>query len=46
MPFGFRSNEHQNQKQELRQDAQKYKGMLSELREQRLKDYSRERFST
>ncbi|MFZ2171643.1 MAG: hypothetical protein WAW61_18640, partial [Methylococcaceae bacterium] len=38
-------NEHQNQKQELREDAQKYKGMLSELREQRLEDYSRERES-
>ncbi|MDD5320482.1 MAG: hypothetical protein PHD43_07695 [Methylococcales bacterium] len=37
--------EHQNQKQELRQDAQKYKGMLSQLREQRLEDYSRERES-
>jgi hypothetical protein len=38
-------NNHQEQKQELRQDAQKYKGMLSELREQRLKEYSSERQS-
>ncbi len=31
------------QKEELKQDVQAYKGMLSEQREQRLEDYSRER---
>jgi hypothetical protein len=31
------------QKEELRQDVQNYKGMLSELREQRLEEYSRKR---
>jgi len=36
-------NEHRDQKRELRQDAQKYKGMLSEQREQRLEDDSGER---
>ncbi|MEN8261143.1 MAG: hypothetical protein ABFS02_11260 [Pseudomonadota bacterium] len=30
-------NEHQHQKQEIRQDIQMYEGMLSVLREQRLK---------
>jgi hypothetical protein len=38
-------NEYQLEKEELRQDIQKYKGMLSELREQRLEEYSRERES-
>jgi hypothetical protein len=33
------------QKEELKQDVQTYKGMLSELREQRLEDYSLERKS-
>jgi hypothetical protein len=38
-------HEYRDQKQELRSDAQKYKGMLSGLREQRLEEYSRERLS-
>ena len=38
-------NEHQSQKQEIRQDVQTYKGMLSGLREKRLEEYSRERQS-
>jgi hypothetical protein len=37
--------DYETQKEELRQDVQAYKGMLSELREQRLEDYSRERQS-
>ncbi|MGH8559360.1 MAG: hypothetical protein ACRESZ_18315 [Methylococcales bacterium] len=36
-------NEHQRKKQEIRQDVQHYKGMLSELREQRLEEYRKER---
>jgi hypothetical protein len=38
-------NEHQVQKQELRQDVQKNKGMFYGLREQRLEKYSRKRQS-
>ncbi|MCI0559274.1 MAG: hypothetical protein MN733_12330, partial [Nitrososphaera sp.] len=37
--------EHQHQKQDLQQDVQTYEGMLSDLRKQRLEDYSRERES-
>ncbi|MGH8647067.1 MAG: hypothetical protein ACREX4_22465 [Gammaproteobacteria bacterium] len=38
-------NEQQHQKRELQQDVQVYEGMLSDLRNQRLKEYSRERQS-
>lgn len=38
-------NDHRLQKQDLRQDAQTYKGMLSDLRKERLKEYSQERQS-
>lgn len=37
------SQDYRAQKEELKQDVQAYKGMLSEQREQRLEDYSRER---
>jgi hypothetical protein len=38
-------NAHQEHKQELRQDVQSYKNMLSELGEQRMKDFEKERSS-
>ncbi len=36
---------HQHQKQELQQDVQTYEGMPTDLRKQRLEEYSRERAS-
>ncbi|MGR9107085.1 MAG: hypothetical protein ACU843_09175 [Gammaproteobacteria bacterium] len=37
--------DYRNQEQELRQDIELYKGMLSKLRDERLQEYDKERQS-